>query len=288
VVIALLWIFSPKPQSSRTTDEVEEFSEKAVEEVEVVINETHVSEPASSALVEPTGPETEEVTEVIPPAELVNLGPTAPTSYQRNLTIATMMKNQRCWLREWIEFYSMMGAQHFLIYDNNSTDHPEEVLQYYIDIGRVTHITWPPKDVPPPPPEFASDLEEWQYSWFNDTLQTCLLDSWTVHRQVPCQLAAFSDAISRTKDGQSRWIGIFDVDEYIYPRPASAYRNLVELLQGEYKEFDHVRIFGNTFGTSGHLDHAAQREPGNPLHALLTQFYVYRAPQDGNGVDLRD
>jgi Glycosyltransferase family 92 len=266
VIIAILWLL--KPQPSPQSQDIEEYSDSAGEEVEPIAPH----EQATGDLIDET--------EVVSP-ENTDVGPTAPTTYHRNLTIATMMKNQRRWLREWIEFYRMMGAQHFLIYDNNSTDHPEEVLQHYIDIGLVTHVPWPPAEVPPPAALFLTELEAWQYSWFRDVLQTCLLDSWTVHRQVPCQLAAFSDAISRTTNGGSRWLGIFDVDEYIYPRPASTYRNLVELLNEEFADFDHVRIFGNTFGTSGHVEHAAQRKPGDAHQALLTESYVYRAPQDG-------
>ena len=90
--------------------------------------------------------------------------PLGSISHQRYLTIATMFKNKRRWVREWIEFHLMMGAEHFIMYDNDSTDFPLEVLQYYIDQGLVTYIPWPPKEVPPPPESFKTQLEEWQYS----------------------------------------------------------------------------------------------------------------------------
>jgi hypothetical protein len=201
--------------------------------------------------------------------------------HQRYLTVATMMKNQRRWLREWIEFHLLMGVEHFLIYDNNSTDFPEEVLRHYIRRGIVTHIPWPPETVPPPPEPLHSKLDQWQYQWFNDTLQTCQLDMWIVHRQVPCQLAAYADAVRRTKGGVSRWLGIFDVDEYIYPRPASGFTRLVDVLRVHYPDHDHLQVYGNTFGTSGYVEQAAHRKPGDELHALLTESYIYRAEQDG-------
>jgi hypothetical protein len=123
-------------------------------------------------------------------------------------------------------------------------------------------------------------LEEWQYSWFKDVLETCLSDDWIVHRQVPCQLAAFSDAIRRTKGGVSRWLALVDVDEFIFPRPQSKYESLVELLV-ERNDTDSIRIFGNTFGTSGFIEHAAERKQGETLHALLTESYTLRANEDG-------
>jgi len=206
--------------------------------------------------------------------------PVKLASHERYLTVATLMKNQRRWLREWIEFYLMMGVEHFLIYDNNSTDFPEEVLQYYIDEGIVTHIPWPPSSVPPPESN-QTKIEEWQYAWFNDTLETCIQDMWIVHRQVPCQLAAYADAVRRTKGGVSRWLGIFDIDEYIYPRPGSGFTRLVDVFRTRYTNFDHLQIYGNTFGTSGHIEQAAHRKPNDSIQALLTESYVYRADQDG-------
>jgi Glycosyltransferase family 92 len=190
-----------------------------------------------------------------------------------------MLQNKRRWVREWIEFHLMMGAEHFIIYDNNSTDLPLEVLQYYIDQGQVTYIPWPPKEVPPPEP-FNTPLEEWQYSWFKDCLETCLSDDWVVHRQVPCQLSAFADAIRRTKGGVSRWFAAFDVDEYIFPRPSSGFKSLAGLLQHNHAGTDHISVYGNTFGTSGHIEHAARRKHGSPLPALVTESYTYRADYD--------
>ena len=69
---------------------------------------------------------------------------------KRFLPVATMVKNQRRWLREWIEFHHMMGVDHFIIYDNNSTDLTIEVVQVYIDRGLVEWIPWPPETLPPP------------------------------------------------------------------------------------------------------------------------------------------
>jgi hypothetical protein len=206
--------------------------------------------------------------------------PPRSRTHERYLTVATMMKNQRPWLREWIEFYMMMGAEHFLIYDNNSTDFPLDVLQHYVDYGIVTYIPWPPAEVPEPEP-FRDALDEWQHGWFNDTLQTCINDMWIIHRQVPCQLSAYADAVRRTKGGVSRWLGVFDVDEYIYPRPASGFRRLVDVFRTHYPNHDHIQIQGNTFGTSGYIEQAAHRRPGDELHALLTESYTFRADQDG-------
>lgn len=38
---------------------------------------------------------------------------------------------------------SLIGIEHFYLYNNNSTDNYEEVLKPYIDKGLVTLIDWP-------------------------------------------------------------------------------------------------------------------------------------------------
>ena len=199
--------------------------------------------------------------------------------HQRYLTLATMLKNQRRWLREWIEFHLMIGVEHFIIYDNESTDHPLEILQHYIDQGVVTYIQWPPRTIPRPNLPFKTGLEKWQYSWFKDSLETCLSNDWSMHRQGPCQLAAFEDAVLRTNKGVSRWLGIWDVDEYIFPREQSNFKTLTGLLRRKFSDVDHIRFYGNVFGTNGHVQHA-RRKPGSPIQALLTEEYVLRAELD--------
>lgn len=212
------------------------------------------------------------------PTLLPDPPPTRSPTHQRYLTVTTMMRNQRRWIREWIEFHLLVGVQHFIIYDNDSTDHPIEVLQHYIDEGLVTLIPWPPKTLPSRYPARTA-IEQWQDTWFRDSLETCLDKSWTIHQQGPCQLAAFMDAIWRTKDGVSRWLGVWDVDEFIYPPTGSRYSTLSDTLKSEFHDYTAVRMWGSVFGTSGHV-HAATRKDGSPLQALVTEEYIYRSELD--------
>lgn len=208
---------------------------------------------------------------------LPNPVPERAPSHLRYLTVTTMIRNQRRWLREWVEYYLMMGVEHFIIYDNNSEDEPLDILQCYIDDGLVTYIPWPPQSIPGPWRPFKTQLEARQYHWFYDALDTCLDNTWTIHRQAPCQLAAFADALVRTKDGVSRWLASLDVDEYIFPRPDSGYDSIANLLRRNHMHTDHLTLYGNVFGTSGYTDHAARRKPGEQLQALMTENYIYRA-----------
>lgn len=211
--------------------------------------------------------------------KLPDVPPQPLDSHQRFLTLSTMVKNQRRWIREWLEFNIMMGVEHFIIYDNGSNDDTIDVVQYYIDEGIVDWIPWPPKEVPKPLENPATVMEEWQDSWYRDCLETCLDNDWKIHKQGPCQLAAFTDAIRRTSGGVSRWLGIWDVDEYIFPRKKAPYKSLVEMLKGEYEDTRHIRLWGNVFGTSGHVSTPKRRE-GSSLHPLLTEEYTQRAQLD--------
>jgi len=211
--------------------------------------------------------------------KLPDLPPQPRDSHERFLTLSTMVKNQRRWIREWIEFNLMMGVEHFIIYDNGSNDDTIDVVQYYIDEGIVDWIPWPPKEIPKPLENPQTVMEEWQDSWYRDCLETCLDNDWKIHKQGPCQLAAFTDAIRRTSGGVSRWLGIWDIDEYIFPRKKAPYDSLAEMLEKEYADTRHIRLWGNVFGTSGHKSTPKRRE-GSPLQPLLTEEYTYRAAED--------
>jgi len=191
-----------------------------------------------------------------------------------------MLKNKRQWLREWLEFYLMMGAEHFIIYDNGSTDLPLEVLQSYIDQGLVTYLPWPPSRIPSSPRHFDTALDQWQYSWFKDALGACLSNDRISHRQVFCQLAAFSDAIRRTKGGVSRWLANLDVNNYMFPRPTSEFKSLAEILLCNHADTDHIRVPGKIFGTNRQIHDVAGLNRGDSLHALMTESYILRAPDD--------
>jgi Glycosyltransferase family 92 len=202
--------------------------------------------------------------------------PTQSPTRKRFFTLATMVKNQRRFIREWVEFHRMMGAEHFIFYDNDSTDGSIEVVQHYIDEGIVDWIPWPPK-TPTPPYHATTQMEDWQERWFQDALATCLYNDWTIHKQGPCQLAAFLDAIRRTNHGVSRWLGIWDIDEFIFPRPQAGFTNLAGLLKQQFDKLTHIRVWGLVFGTSGHVT-SPTRKPGSPLQPLLIEEYTHRAP----------
>ena len=127
------------------------------------------------------------------------------------------------YLREWIEFHRLVGFEHFFLYDNGSTDSSRDVLAPYVKAGVVDVHPWPGKGR---------------------------------------QAAAFTDCVERHRD-DARWIGFFDVDEFLFNARG---RPVPDVLEG-FEEFPALGVNQLSFGTSGHRT----RPDG-----LVTENYLYR------------
>ena len=61
------------------------------------------------------------------------------------LAVVTIIKNEAPYVKEWLDYHLLAGADHFYIYDNDSTDNLKDILQPYIYAGTVTYIFYPGK-----------------------------------------------------------------------------------------------------------------------------------------------
>lgn len=59
------------------------------------------------------------------------------------LAACAVFKNEAPFLDEWLRFHHGIGFEHFYLYDNDSTDGFQSVLQPWIAAGRVTLRSWP-------------------------------------------------------------------------------------------------------------------------------------------------
>lgn len=66
------------------------------------------------------------------------------------LSAVIIIKNEKDYIREWIEYHLLIGVEHFYIFDNESTDDVLEVLQPYIDqdIVSYTYVEGGKKQIP--------------------------------------------------------------------------------------------------------------------------------------------
>jgi len=93
------------------------------------------------------------------------------------LCACTMLWNQASFLREWIIYHAWLGIERWFIYDNNSDDELQEVIdELNLHDYNITRHAWP---------------------W------------------VKTQEAGFSHCALRAKH-ECKWLGLFDVDEFFY------------------------------------------------------------------------
>ena len=86
-----------------------------------------------------------------------------------------ILKDEATYIDNWLLFHLSIGFEHFLLYDNNSSDHIRDALAKYISGGVVTYISWP--------------LRAGQIDAYNHAL--------------------------RLLTQKSEWIAFLDVDEYV-------------------------------------------------------------------------
>jgi hypothetical protein len=92
------------------------------------------------------------------------------------LSIVACFKNETPYLREWIEFHRLVGVERFYLYNNASSDNPNQVLEPYVRDG-IVKLFW-------------TDMET-------------------------CQLACYFNALWAFAH-QTRWMAFIDVDEYLF------------------------------------------------------------------------
>lgn len=95
----------------------------------------------------------------------------------RYLSLCCIAKDEEPFLKEWIAYHSLLGVEHFYIYDNESRKPIREVLNGFTDGSRVTIRRIQGQSM---------------------------------------QLPAYNDCL-RSFGKDSRWIGFIDLDEFILP-----------------------------------------------------------------------
>lgn len=131
--------------------------------------------------------------------------------YDIELAVCGIFQNEARFIKEWIEFHKLVGAQHFYLYNNYSTDNYLEVLDPYIKSGLVEIIDWPKSD-----------------------------------KGLRAQITAFNDCLNTTVN-KVKWIAFLDLDEYLYPVEKWDLKDVLK----EFEQFGQVSVNWFMFGTSG-------------------------------------
>lgn len=59
------------------------------------------------------------------------------------LALACIIKNEKKYVKEFVDFYLSVGVEKIYLFDNDSTDNVKEILESYIKLGKVVYITFP-------------------------------------------------------------------------------------------------------------------------------------------------
>ncbi len=156
---------------------------------------------------------------IMPP---LNISQPQEFKYQYTLCVCSIFKNEAPYMKEWIEYYKLLGVEHFRLYNNGSTDNYRQVLDPYIENGDVTLVDWP-----------------------TDHSKLARKAGWVWFTQFP----ALTDAIFYFT-GTAKWLAIIDLDEFIVPAHQD---DLLSFLE-EYESEAGVLINWQNFGTSGIWD----------------------------------
>ncbi len=133
--------------------------------------------------------------------------------YLMNLAITAIFQNEAPYLKEWIDFHLSIGVTYFHLFDNLSTDQPEDVLAPYIAQGVVRLTSWPLT---------SSDVYEW-------TEVQCLAYERAIHSAC----------------GKIQWLAVLDVDEFLFPVQDPILNTL-----HRFKEYGGICVNWQVFGTS--------------------------------------
>ncbi len=135
----------------------------------------------------------------------------SPPKYE--LVVCTIFRDDAKYLPEWIEFHHKQGVEHFYLYNNLSSDHPEKVLKNYIKKEIVTLIHWPYE-------HYAQ--EDWN--------------------RIQC--AAYQHCTFKNKN--CRWIAFLDTDEFLFCPDKTDLRVFLK----DYAEYGSISAYWRMYGTS--------------------------------------
>eukprot|EP00002_Diphylleia_rotans_P032947 TRINITY_DN6969_c0_g1_i3.p1 TRINITY_DN6969_c0_g1~~TRINITY_DN6969_c0_g1_i3.p1 ORF type:complete len:232 (+),score=39.28 TRINITY_DN6969_c0_g1_i3:49-744(+) len=147
------------------------------------------------------------------------------------LAMATVVKNEARFIREWIEFHLIQGFQHFLIFDDDSEDSIDVILQPYIKAGIVEY-----------------NKLDTKFNRFNKN-GNIRTQSWCYQQSL------------KYYNGKAQWVAFFDPDEFVYPVEQDS---VIDFLKS-YTSFGGLIVRGVIYGSSG----ITERLPPNQVTEVL-------------------
>lgn len=137
--------------------------------------------------------------------------PDPPVFFQHRVCACTMLRNQARFLHEWIMYHARIGVERWFIYDNNSDDDIENIIESLVNKDfKITRHLWP---------------------W------------------IKTQEAGFAHCALRARDF-CEWVAFIDVDEFLH-LPSGVHLGTLISNQTIRPEVGELRISCHNFGPSG-------------------------------------
>jgi hypothetical protein len=157
-----------------------------------------------------------------------------------DVVVVGIAKNEADYLLEWIAYHRLIGVDHFVIYDNDSTDGSAAMLSALARHGIVTVVPWPSVD---------------EYAGF-------------AGQRIGPQIPAYSHGLDHVRAAKRwRWVGVLDLDEFVIIEPAQTLSDFLK----PYATQGAVGLNWRMFGSS----HLQARRPG-----LMIKNLTWRASDD--------
>ena len=136
-------------------------------------------------------------------------------SYDYNLSICAIFRDEAPYLKEWIEFHRLVGVEHFWLYNNNSQDEYLSILEPYVNDGTVSMLDWP------------TDPDD------NETL---------------FQMEAFNHCVSKVRYC-TKWLAVIGIDEFIVPVKNNSITEILAPFE-QIPNVGGIKVHPQYFGTS--------------------------------------
>ena len=148
-------------------------------------------------------------------------------NYPIQLSAFIAIRDVEKYIEEWINFYLLVGVQHFVIYDYGSKDNTPEIIQPYIKRGIIDYryLTSP----------FLNEVKRVHPNrWFETLSLSHRLEVLNEYKTV------------------CKWMCFFDIDEFTFPFDKN--KDLLDILQ-KYEEFAALHVNWVMFGDSGEKEY---------------------------------
>jgi hypothetical protein len=174
-----------------------------------------------------------------------------------NATVmSTMVQNEDNYMKQWIEYHSKLGVHNFIIYDNAKVDDKishcsketksnlKELLKDYIEEGRVILIKWPY-------PKVVSLNKKIEIEIGNERTNIRDIDTIPISH-ISGQSTQQTHSIHAFRN--VKYIGLFDIDEYINPINNYNINSILNIFFTNHKNFGGVEIKCKFFYNPNNLD----------------------------------